>query len=148
RRNVGAFNQAMMELGALVCTAKAPRCPACPLSSLCTAHRLRLQDKIPASTAPPRTVDVQEVAVVARRGQRLLLVQRPQQGRWAGMWEFPHGPLGKDESHDEAAGRLAKELVGLKIGSLEELITVRHGVTHFRIAMVCFEVRRFSGIFR
>jgi A/G-specific adenine glycosylase len=148
RRKVGAFNQAMMELGALVCTAKAPRCSACPLTKICLAHRLRLQAKIPASSAPLRTVDVQEVAVVVRRGQRVLLVQRPNSGRWAGMWEFPHGTVAKGESHDKAAGRLVQELIGLKIGSLEELLTVRHGVTRFRITMICFEARRLSGMFR
>ena len=92
-RDVGAFNQALMELGALVCTPAAPRCSSCPLAGRCVARQLGQQETIPARTAPPQVSRVEETAVVVRRGPTVLLVQRPQGGRWAGLWEFPHGPL-------------------------------------------------------
>jgi A/G-specific adenine glycosylase len=147
-RQVGDFNQAIMELGALVCTPTAPRCGECPLAADCVARRLGKQDDIPARAPPPAITEVREAAVVVRRGADVLLVQRPESAdRWASMWEFPHGPLGDGESHEEAALRLARE-AGLEVAPGLELLTLRHGVTRFRITMTCFEAERVSGEFR
>lgn len=147
RRNSGAFNQALMELGALVCTAKGPRCSVCPLADDCAAQRQGLQESIPPPAEPPRIVEVREAAVVIRRGSQVLLVQRPDKGRWAGMWEFPHDVLEAGETHEAAAGRLAESLTGLRIGATKEMLRLRHGVTRFRITMVCFEARQRGGKF-
>src|SRR5262249_54404202 len=114
RRRVGDFNQALMELGALVCTPTAPRCGACPLANLCAAKRLGVQDRIRGRPATPELVFVQEAAVVLCRGQEVLIVQRPAAGRWAGMWEFPHAPLREGETHEQAARRLIRETTGLR----------------------------------
>src|SRR5207244_9568055 len=92
RKRVGEFNQALMELGALVCTPAAPRCDECPLRSRCVARATGRQEEIPARTPRPAVTEVSEAAVVVRRGEELLLVQRPAAGRWANLWEFPHGP--------------------------------------------------------
>src|SRR5579885_341778 len=67
-RDVGTFNQALMELGALVCTPAAPRCTQCPLAARCLARRLGNQSSIPARTPSPEILPVQETAVVVRRG--------------------------------------------------------------------------------
>jgi A/G-specific adenine glycosylase len=148
-RRVGDFNQAVMELGALVCTPAAPRCGDCPLAADCVARRLGLQDRIPARPPPPAPTDVNEAAVVVRRGPAVLLAQRPDSAtRWANLWEFPHGPLAGGEAHEEAAVRLARELAGLEVALGPELLTVRHGVTRFRITMACFEARHRGGEFR
>jgi A/G-specific adenine glycosylase len=148
RRRVGDFNQALMELGALVCTPVAPRCTACPLSSLCFARRQGRQEEIPTRAASPETVEVDEVAVVIRRGRKVLLVQRPETGRWAGMWEFPHDSLRKKESHEAGASRVLAHLTGLRAELGLELLTIRHSVTRFHIALVCFEASYRSGTFR
>jgi A/G-specific adenine glycosylase len=147
-RHVGVFNQALMELGALVCTPAAPRCEACPLRERCEAHRLGAAEEIPARPAAPPVVEVEEVAVVVWRGPRVLLVRRPPEGRWGGLWEFPHGPLREGEPHEEAAARLLREQAGLTVRPGPELLTVRHGVTRFRITLVCLEARYQSGRFR
>jgi A/G-specific adenine glycosylase len=147
-RAVGAFNQALMELGALVCTAAAPRCSQCPLAARCVARQLGRQESIPARTPPSDSLPVHEAAVVVRRGPQLLFVQRPAEGRWAGLWEFPHGPLLKDESHEAAASRVLQQLTGLqaKIGS--ELLTIRHSITRYRITLTCFEAEYAGGEFQ
>jgi A/G-specific adenine glycosylase len=88
-RNIGEFNQALMELGALVCTATTPRCDRCPLIRDCVARRRGLQDKIPVRSRVQTVQQVNEVAVVVRRRGRVLLVQRLATGRWAALWEFP-----------------------------------------------------------
>jgi A/G-specific adenine glycosylase len=148
RRGCGEFNQALMELGALVCTPQAPRCGACPLAPHCVARAKGLQECIPARTPPPATTAVEEAALVVRKGGRVLLVQRPPDGRWASLWEFPHGELRAGESHAEAAARLGAELTGLTLRPGPELATVRHGITRFRVTIVAFEAEHVAGRFR
>jgi A/G-specific adenine glycosylase len=147
-RRVGDFNQALMELGALVCTSAKPKCGLCPLADGCVARRHGLLEQLPALAAPPRAVQVQEAAVVLRRGNRVLLVQRPDKGRWAGMWEFPRSELMPAESHEVAALRILRDLVGIEADLADEFITVRHTVTKHRITLVCFEARYGGGKFR
>jgi A/G-specific adenine glycosylase len=147
-RRAGAYNEALMELGALVCTPSAPRCGDCPVAGVCAARRLGLQEAIPPRAEPPEPVLVQEAAVVVRRGGRVLLVQRPADGRWAGLWEFPHAPLAGEESHEEAAARLVPRLTGVRADLGPELLTLRHGVNHHHITLVCFEARYRGGRFR
>jgi A/G-specific adenine glycosylase len=147
-RRVGEFNQALMELGALVCTPTAPRCGECPLAGRCQARRLGEQESIPARAAAPAVTEVREVAVVVRRAERVLLVQRPAAGRWANLWEFPHAPLRDGESHERATERLLTELTGIEARLGLELQTIRHGVTRFRITLVCFEAEHVAGEFR
>jgi len=146
-RQVGAFNQALMELGSLVCTPTAPRCPECPLAARCQARRLGQQESIPVRTPAPAVIRVREVAVVIRRGEHVLLVQRPATGRWAGLWEFPHAPVHDGEQDDRAALRCAAALTGLQIQVGTELLTVRHGVTRYQITLMCFEASYQSGAF-
>ena len=67
--------------------------------------------------------------MVVRQGTRVLLVRRPSRGRWAGLWEFPHGPLESGEEPEQAVDRLARELVGLHSPRAAEMLTIRHGVT-------------------
>jgi A/G-specific adenine glycosylase len=148
RRHVGDFNQALMELGALVCTPVAPRCDVCPIRGRCGARRLGLQEQLPQRPTPPATVAVDEVAVVVRRGPRVLLVRRPAQGRWASLWEFPRGQLENGETHEDAAARLLREHTGLTADLGPELLTVRHGVTRFQITLVCLEANFREGDFR
>jgi A/G-specific adenine glycosylase len=148
-RRAGDFNQAMMELGALVCTPAAPRCDDCPLAECCVARRLGKQEEIPARAAPPEPTAVREAAVVVRRGGRVLLAQRPADApRWAALWEFPHGPLRDGETYDDAAARVLAGLTGLEARLGPELLTVRHAVTRFQITLVCFEAEYAAGEFR
>jgi A/G-specific adenine glycosylase len=148
RERAGEFNQALMELGALVCTPAAPRCGECPLAARCVAQAEGRQEQIPARTPRPAVTEVREAAVVVRRGEKLLLVRRPAAGRWANLWEFPHGPRHDGEAPDEAAVRLAAELAGLEVRAGPELLTLRHGITRYRITLACFEAEHVSGAFR
>jgi A/G-specific adenine glycosylase len=145
---VGDFNQAVMDLGALICTSEDPRCGECPLARLCTARRLCLQKQIPPPKTPSPVTEVREVVVVVRRGAKVLLVQRPETGRWPGLWEFPHGSLEPGEDPRKAAVRQVRQLTALKVAIGSELRTLRHGVTRFRITLVGFEGRLVSGTFR
>ena len=147
KKHVGDFNQALMELGALVCTPQAPNCPKCPLKAECLARREGIQEHIPRKPARPAAVEVREVCVVARHGGRVLLARRPAGGRWANMWEFPRAVVEPAETHGTAARKLIAAL-GLKAEPGPELMTLRYGVTRFRMTMVCLEAEARSKAFR
>jgi A/G-specific adenine glycosylase len=145
-KHVGDFNQALMELGALVCTPQSPRCEACPLAAQCEAHRLHLQADIPLRRRRPDVERVREVAVVVRKGGKVLLVQRPATGRWAHLWEFPHRTIASDSTAAECARALCADL-GLRVQLGSEIATLRHGVTRFHIELACLEARFVAGRF-
>jgi A/G-specific adenine glycosylase len=140
----GDFNQALMELGALVCTPTSPKCDRCPLSMLCEARQRNLQDSIPTRSARPKPILVNEIALVIRKRDRLLLVKRPDEGRWAGMWEFPHEPYKLPATPERAARELLRKL-RLRGTVLGDLSTIRHSVTRFRVALSCLLVRHEAG---
>jgi A/G-specific adenine glycosylase len=143
-RRIGEFNQALMELGALVCL-PVPECGRCPVARLCTARLQGIQNDLPLRRRAPEQVRIKEVCVIVRRAAKVLLVQRPDQGRWAGLWEFPHIPLERQESFEAAAGRLLRHALGIRAEIGAEIATLRHAVTHHRIALVCFEADHRSG---
>ncbi len=141
KRDVGHFNQALMELGSLVCTPKHPRCGQCPVESLCGAAAAGLQQEIPPPKTPPRWQQVREAAVVVGRRGRVLLRQCQADERWSGLWDFPRFPLQAkraDRLRQELVAKVAK-LTGVAIEPGEQLATLRHGVTRFRITLECYE---------
>lgn len=147
QRRVGAFNQALMELGALICTPDKPGCTRCPLSRHCAAHQQGAQAEIPRALKRLPVEEVDEVAVAVRRQRQVLLVQRPEGGRWAGMWELPRRAIVARATPDAVAQELLTEL-GLRADLGQEIATLRHGVTRFRIKLVCLEATHRGGAFR
>jgi A/G-specific adenine glycosylase len=145
---IGDFNQALMELGSLVCTPTKPDCGKCPLASRCTADSRGLQEQIPPPKKPPPVTAVNEVGVVIQRSGRVLLCRRRSDaGRWQNMWEVPHGERNPGESLDQSATRIAGELTGLAVKPGKELLTIRHTVTRYRIALACLEATAPDGAF-
>jgi A/G-specific adenine glycosylase len=88
----GDFNQALMELGATVCTPRAPDCPSCPLAARCAARATGRQAELPvvpprpAAASLPRLV---QVAAWIERDGKVLLGRRPASGLYGGLWELP-----------------------------------------------------------
>ncbi|MBI3410124.1 MAG: A/G-specific adenine glycosylase [Planctomycetes bacterium] len=142
----GQFNQALMELGALICTPAQPACGECPLARHCEARRTGTVQEIPRTSRSARIEEVDEVALALRKDTRMLLVQRPPAGRWANMWELPHGHLKKNETHKRGAKRLLKAL-GFTGNPGGRIAAVRHTVTRFRITLNCMAVERPRGRF-
>lgn len=137
RRQCGKFNQALMELGSEVCTSRQPVCDECPLAALCQARLRNLVAQIPRPPARTKYEDVTEVAVVVRRGGRVLLRQCQPGERWAGLWDFPRFSAA---SHQPLEGQIAaalRRLAGLEVDAGERFATLRHGVTRFRITLHC-----------
>lgn len=118
RRDVGRFNQAMMELGATVCAPRSPNCLLCPLRSLCAASQRGATDRIPSLGKRAKVLPGEMVVAAVRRGETLLFVQRPANGLWAGLWELPGVPVNGDESIATARARLRRLLpAGAKLAT-------------------------------
>lgn len=130
----GDFNQALMDLGATICTARAPRCLVCPLAGECLAFRQGRQGEIPVLPARRATEKVHDVCVAVEREGRWLMVKRENGRLWRGMWEFPRTRLEGEETVEGAVHRLAAGF-GMSVQACEPVTTVRHGVMHFAITL-------------
>ncbi len=126
-RRTGDFNQAMMELGATVCTPKRPSCLICPVQSVCQAHARGIQDRIPpAKPAKALKAERRWVFCLQREDGRYLIEQRPPAGRWAGMWQF----ISVEATTDMITPADIRHASGYTPAELEPLITVHHTLTH------------------
>jgi A/G-specific adenine glycosylase len=136
----GDFNQAMMELGATVCTPSKPNCPICPLSGVCEALASDLTDAIPrTSKKKPTPHHEVAVGVVRDRKDRILLVRRREEGLLGGLWEFPGSKVLDGESPTAACRRGIREEVGLEVDPVEVVTTFKHQYSHFGITVKAFE---------
>lgn len=145
----GAFNQALMDLGATVCTPQKPRCKACPVRTLCRARRAGLQDDLPRRSRPPALPHQTVVVGLVRRGrgrhERLLIARRKPEGLLGGLWELPGGKVQPGESLPAALRRELREEVALTVHLGPQRCTVRHAYSHFRITMHVFDCRVRTG---
>lgn len=137
----GTFNEAMMELGALVCTPRQPRCDGCPLAADCYAFAHDRVGELPVRRRKP-AVPVHEVAVAAIvRDGRLYIQQRPPEGHLGGLWEFPGGKVRAGEEAPAAVVRECREELGVEVSVLAELAKVRHMYSHFGIRLHAYICR-------
>ena len=156
----GRFNQALMELGATVCSPKAPNCEQCPVQAYCRAYLEGTQASIPRPATRPAITDIVEVSVAVRRGDQYLLRRCPAGERWAGLWDFLRFPLDeivvvKKKLVTKAAPReahlhhqivlIARDRSGLNIALAEHVAELKHSVTRYRITLKCFSATVVSG---
>jgi A/G-specific adenine glycosylase len=132
------FNQGMMELGATVCTPRAPDCASCPWERRCQARKLGKQEEIPPPKKKARVQAVEVATVVLARHGQVLMVRRPAAGLWGGLWEPPTGELTRDEAPATAAARVARARTGLAIGRIQPLTQFDHVLTHRRMRFHAF----------
>jgi A/G-specific adenine glycosylase len=141
----GAFNQALMDLGTLICTPRNPSCGTCPLTDLCQARQLKRQGELPVR-APRRAIPHRDVtAGVIWKGDRLLIAQRLPQGLLGGLWEFPGGKQEAGESLPHCLQREIREELGIEIEVGELFLTLQHAYSHFRITLHVFRCRYKGG---
>jgi A/G-specific adenine glycosylase len=135
------FNQAMMELGAMVCSPRGPDCARCPLAGECAAHAAGAEERYPAPKAKRPVPSVRQVTVLLERDGRVLLVRRPPAGLWGGLWEPPTGELERGEDPAAAAARVAKACTGYALSDVTELDRFEHVLTHRRMQFSAFRAR-------
>jgi A/G-specific adenine glycosylase len=126
----GDLNQALMELGATVCTPRAPQCSTCPLSRSCDARRAGDAEELPRKAAKARVRKVSGVAVWLERRGRVLAVKREAGGLLGGLWELPGGDLEDGEKPEDGAQRLLGHHLGLSVSGLSRAGRVKHVFTH------------------
>lgn len=146
-KHTGTFNQALMELGATLCTPRQPRCDECPVAAFCQTRELGLQESIPAPARKTQYEDLLEAAVVIWRKGKVLVRRCEPNERWAGLWDFPRFAIacrGGGALREELAEKV-RELTGVTIEPGQRLATIKHGVTRFRITLACHEAQFVSS---
>ena len=127
RENPGAWNQAMMDLGATVCLPNgAPLCTRCPGRDFCAAYREGMTEALPARAEKKKRRAEERTVFLLRRGGELAVRRRPDSGLLAGLTEFPNVP----GNLDEAGARVALAKWGLGVKSLASCGTAKHVFTH------------------
>ena len=145
RDDPASFNQAIMELGAIVCTPKSPNCIECPIQSFCKAYQSGDVKTYPKRAAK-RAVPVHHIAVgVVYKKDRLLITRRKPEGLLGGLWEFPGGKVVEKETPEQACIREIAEEVNLNVSIDEYLTRVLHAYTHFKIVMDVYCCQYVSG---
>ncbi len=123
-RDIAAYTQGLMDLGATCCTRSRPNCPVCPVAEACIARRDQRQAELPTARPRPTIPERESSFVLFSDGQRLLLERRPPTGLWGGLLVPPEG------SPEEAAARL-----GLLIREQRAMAPLKHAFTHFRLTL-------------
>ena len=137
RGRAGTFNSALMELGAMVCTPRSPQCLICPVREHCEAFAAGVQERIPAPRKAKAAPLLRRVTFCVRRGDEWLIEQRPDKGRWAGMWQFvtvapePETEPEYDTTTPPDPERFTPALP-LRVRRVRYLGAVTHGLTHRR----------------
>ena len=129
-------NQALMELGALICTARQPRCSLCPCASFCRANIEDRINELPALARRPVVTNRRFIAFVLERDGRFLVRQRPDGVVNAFLWEFPNTEVAHNSSDPNGA---AQNELGVQ-PVLSPFCSIRHSITRFRITLDVFRV--------
>jgi A/G-specific adenine glycosylase len=144
-RSPGAFNEALMDLGATVCLPVSPLCEECPLTSCCGAFRGGLQAQIPPPKPRPEPTAVTQAMIAVRRGRSYLLRKSPPGERWAGLWEFLRVPVTHGSVSEAVLEQAVASLCGLAVEAERGGFELRHTVTRFRIRLHCTTARYLGG---
>ena len=144
----GRFNEALMELGATLCTPRAPRCLACPLADQCRAYLRGNPEALPVRGAR-RAVPHYDVAAAALfdHSGRVLVAQRRADEMLGGLWEFPGGKREPDETLIQCLIRELREELGVtvQVEGEQAFAVISHAYSHFRMTLHAFRCRLQAG---
>ncbi len=131
------LNQSLMELGALVCTPRSPRCAACPVQKLCVARKTNQQEQLPNLGKRAATTSRRFLAFIVERDGKFLVRQRPAGVVNAHLWEFPNVEVGARlcEPQHVLAEFNARRVTDPRSEKLEPLCTIKHSITRYRITL-------------
>ena len=141
----GEYNQAVMDLGASVCTPKSPDCPQCPLEDSCQAKALGIQEQRPVLLPKPAIPHQVVTAAVIHRKGLVLITRRPPHGLLGGLWEFPGGKQMEGEDLPGCLMREIHEELGVEIQVGAMLGIYKHAYTHFRVTLYAFHCKLLTG---
>jgi A/G-specific adenine glycosylase len=141
----GIFNQALMELGALICKPKKPNCRICPLQTCCRSYQFQTVDNYPKRIKNPPRPEYHIAIGVVFKNNHVLITRRKLDGLLGGLWEFPGGKVKKGESSETACVREIREEVNITVEVSSFLTRVKHAYTHFKIRVDVFCCKYLAG---
>jgi A/G-specific adenine glycosylase len=142
--HAGSFNQGLMDLGAMICTPKEPRCPKCPLRDLCKGKASGDPERFPAKALRKKIPHIEAVSAVIQQEGRVLLQQRPPEGLLGGLWEFPNWPIEEKNDSQEVLRLKVKSEIGLRVKPRELIGSFRQTFSHFKLTLQVFHCRPFN----
>ena len=142
----GDFNQAVMDLGSMLCFSANPKCDYCPIQSECLAFSRNTQKDIPVGTKRIKKPHFNVVAGIIKKNGKLLIGKRPANGLLGGMWEFPGGKIEDGEDHQMALRRELEEELGIDVILREVFGEYKHAYTHFSVTVFPYFVEIVSGV--
>lgn len=145
RGRAADFNQALMDLGSLICLPREPRCGECPLPRWCAARRAGVERQRPVRAERRPVPRHAAVVGVLRRDGRVLIGRRPPGRLLGGLWEFPGGKRRSSESLEACLRRELKEELGVNVAIAQPLGRVRHAYSHFRVLVHVYDCRLLRG---
>lgn len=134
------YNQALMELGGVVCTPKTPECSLCILSEFCLAFDRGTVNERPITGISKKITTIQRLSGIVFHEGRILLLQRRENDVWGGLWEFPGGELKKGEGEDAVADKIL-ECTGLTVDIVDPITTVTHHYTRYKSILHCYHCK-------
>jgi A/G-specific adenine glycosylase len=141
----GPFNQGLMDLGALVCRPKNPRCDQCPLAVLCAGYASGDAASLPRFAPRPPRPHHHITAGVIWKGERFLIAQRRAGGLLGGLWEFPGGKQEKGETLEQCLRREILEELGIRIRVDGHFMSLKHAYSHFGFTLHAFHCTYLRG---
>lgn len=132
------YAQAIMDLGATVCTPREPHCGNCPLQDICQARSDGLTAVLPATRKKVKVPVRRQVALILGHSGKVLLRQRPPEGFLGGLWEFPTVDLPPGCADEQLAHRFLADFC--LHGALQQVGTIRHAYSHFKLELTVFRV--------
>jgi len=141
----GEYNQALMDLGASLCSPKAPNCAECPLEKTCQARASGIQEQRPVLVRRHATPHYVVTAAVIRQGEQVLITLRPPHGLLGGLWEFPGGKQQEGEDLPTCLQREIREELGVEILVGAQVGIFKHAYTHFRVTLHAFLCKLVMG---
>lgn len=145
REQPRAFNQALMELGALVCTPKRTDCHSCPLKSHCKALQAGTVNLRPVPAKPKKVIDIVMACGIIQQDGKVYIQQRLEDDIWGGLWEFPGGRLKEGESPENGVVREIEEETAFAVKDVKPFKTVIHYYTKYKVTLHAFFCRLTSS---
>ena len=135
------FNQALMELGALVCLPRSPHCDACPIHDHCEAFAQGMVGERPVAGKPRKIIPITMVSGVLHHQGKIYIQKRLADDVWPNLWEFPSGRMEVGETPEEALVREYEEETGFAVHELKKITTINHSFTRYRVTLHCYHCR-------
>jgi len=142
----GAFNQALMDLGSMICTPKNPNCLSCPLKNLCQGYLSGKPESYPLRSAKKKVPHIEAIAAVIQKDGKVLIHQRPPHGLLGGLWEFPNWRIERKKDLKEYLRQMVKRQIGLIVKCKEPLGSFKQTYSHFKLTLHAYHCQIVDGI--